>query len=79
VMPAETERIQRRLAKSRELLNQIHELHAAADRALEELAALPALEAFEAGRSYERDLEEARRLKEDFLALWTKTKRKLDA
>jgi hypothetical protein len=78
-MPAETERIQRRLAKSRELLNQIHEFHAAADRALEELAALPALEAFEAGRSYERDLEEARRLKEDFLALWTKTKRKLDA
>ena len=49
------------------------------ERALEELTALPALEAFEAGRSYERDLEGARRLKEDFLALWTKTKRKLDA
>jgi len=79
VMPAETERIQHRLAKSRELLNQIHEYHAAGDRAVEEVSGLSALEAFEAGRAYERDLEEARRLKEEFLALWTKTKRKLDA
>ena len=45
----------------------------------EEVIGMPALEAFEAGRAYERDLEEARRLKEEFLALWTKTKRKLDA
>lgn len=79
VMPAETERVQRRLAKSRELLNQIHEYHAAGDRAVEDVIGMPALEAFEAGRAYERDLEEARRLKEEFLALWTKTKRKLDA
>jgi hypothetical protein len=79
VMPAETERIQHRLAKSRQLLNQIHEYHLAADRAFEDVTGLPALDAFEAGRVFERNLEEARRLKEDFLALWTKTKRKLDA
>ena len=79
VMPAETERIQHRLDKSRQLLNQIHEHHAAGDRAVDEVIVLPALEAFEAGRAYERDLEETRRLKEEFLALWTKTKRKLDA
>ena len=79
VMPAETERIQHRLAKSRELLNQIHEYHAAAERAVGEVTGMPALEAFEAGRAFERELEDARRLKEEFLALWTKTKRKLDA
>jgi hypothetical protein len=79
VMPAETERIQHRLDTSRQLLNQIHEHHAAGDRAVDEVIVLPALEAFEAGRAYERDIEETRRLKEEFLALWTKTKRKLDA
>ena len=79
VMAAETERIQRRLAKSRRLLDRIHDYHAAADRAVEEAAALPPSEAFEAGRAFERGVEEARSLKEEFLALWTKTKKRLDA
>jgi hypothetical protein len=79
VMAAETERIQRRLAKSRRLLDRIHDYHAAADRTVEEAAALPPSEAFEAGRAFERGVEEARSLKEEFLALWTKTKKRLDA
>ena len=79
VMPAETERIQHRLVKSRRLLDRIHEYHVAADRAVEAAAGLPASDAFEAGRAFERRLQEARGLKEEFLALWTKTKRKLDA
>jgi hypothetical protein len=40
---------------------------------------LPAPEAFEAGRTFERRAQEARGMKEEFLTLWTKTKRKLDA
>jgi hypothetical protein len=79
VMPTETERIQHRLAKSRRLLDQIHEYHTAADRAVEAAAGLPAFEAFAAGREFERGVQEIRGLKEEFLALWTKTKRKLDA
>jgi hypothetical protein len=79
VMPAETGRIQHRLAKSRLLLDQIHEYHVAADRAVEAAAGLPAPEAFEAGRTFERRAQEARGMKEEFLTLWTKTKRKLDA
>jgi hypothetical protein len=79
VMPAETARIQHRLAKSRLLLDQIHEYHVAADRAVEAAAGLPAPEAFEAGRTFERRVQEARGVKEEFLTLWTKTKRKLDA
>jgi hypothetical protein len=79
VMPAATERIQHRLAKSRLLLDRIHEYQVAADRAVEAAAGLPAPEAFEAGRTFERRAQEARAMKEEFLTLWTKTKRKLDA
>jgi hypothetical protein len=79
VMAAETERIQRRLAKSRQLLDRIHDYHAGADRAVEAAAALPPSEAFEAGRAFERGVEDARSMKGEFLALWTKTKKRLDA
>ncbi len=78
VMAAETERIQRRLAKSQSLLDQIHHYQQQADEAIESVAEMTAQEAFEAGRSYERRVDEARGLKTEFLALWSKTARKLD-
>jgi hypothetical protein len=36
-------------------------------------------EAFEAGRAFERKAEEAHGLKTEFLALWSKTARKLES
>jgi hypothetical protein len=79
VLAAETERIRQRLAKSHRLLNQIHDYHQAADRALKAVVELSPEEAFDAGRAFERELAEARGAKLEFLALWSKTKRKLDA
>jgi hypothetical protein len=79
VLAAETERIRQRLAKSHGLLNQIHDYHQAGDRVVASVPRLGAQEAFDAGRGYERDLAAARTAKLEFLALWSKTKKKLDA
>jgi hypothetical protein len=78
VMAAETDRIQRRLAKSQRLLDQIHEYHLEADEAVESAAGMTPREAFEAGRAFERKAEEVHGLKTEFLALWSKTARKLE-
>ena len=79
VLPAETERIRQRLAKSHRLLNQIDNYHREADTVVESVPRLRLQEAFEAGRRYERNLVDARSAKLEFLALWSKTKKKLDA
>ena len=79
VLAAETERIRQRLAKSYRLLNQIHDYHRATDQAVKAIPELSPEEAFEAGRAFERELVEARGAKLEFLALWSKTKKKLDA
>jgi len=78
VMAAETERIQRRLAKSQQLLDQIHDLQLQAEEEMEAAAEMTVQQAFEAGRAYERRLEEVSRIKTAFLALWSKTARKLE-
>jgi hypothetical protein len=79
VMAAQTERIQRRLANSQRLLDQIHEYQLESDQAFEAVAGMTAQEAFEAGRKFERRAEEAHGLKTEFLDLWSKTARKLEA
>ncbi len=67
------------LAEPLRLLSQIRQDRSAEAATRERLADLSAAEAFEAGREFERNAVKTRRTRRDFVKLWGKTAKKLDA
>lgn len=76
VLPRDTRRAER-LGDSQRLLSQVHAGRLAADSLLSLVDDLPAGDAFEAGRQYERDRAGLLALRADFVNSWAKTRKKL--
>jgi hypothetical protein len=79
VLPEEAALIQHQLLKPRQLLAEIHDDHRRELVTAEQVAKLLPVQAFAAGRDFERESRRARRARREFVDVWAKTKKKLGA
>ena len=79
VLPEEAATIQHQLLKPRQLLAEIHDDHRRELVTAEQVAKLLPVQAFAAGRDFERESRRVRRARREFVEVWAKTKKKLGA
>jgi hypothetical protein len=79
VLPEEAALIQHQLLKPRQLLAEIHNDHRRELVTAEQVAKLLPVQAFAAGRDFEREFRRTRRARREFVEVWAKTKKKLGA
>ena len=78
-LPEEAAFIQHQLLKPRQLLAEIHDDHRRELVTAEQVAKLLPVQAFAAGRYFEREFRRVRRARREFVEVWAKTKKKLGA